>query len=151
LNETIADNFAVKDEMGRDNGRIEIKIECKDYSAYTKGVYTGSDGSTITLSKFMEQDIIKKIAEALSEAPIEDIDILFDFFNSEGKDRQKIFKKEFKDFILQNLRIRQIREIDLEVFMKSASVFAQKDYIDRNDFKNMFEFHIRENRNSKLE
>jgi hypothetical protein len=71
----------------------------------------------------MESDIIKKIAESLAEAPIEDIDILFDFFNSDGNDRQKIFKKEFKDFILNNLKIRNIREMDLEVFMKSASVF----------------------------
>ena len=81
MNEELADNFPVKDVNGRETGRMEVKITCKDYNSYAKGVYQGGDGANITLSKFIEKDIITKISEALAEIPYEDMDLMFDFFN----------------------------------------------------------------------
>lgn len=150
MNEEIADNFPVKDTNGNVTGRMEVKLSCKDYNSYSKGVYQGNDGSSITLSKFIEKDIISKVSEALAEIPYEDMDLMFDFFN-QGSDPNKITKKDFKEFILLNMKIRNIRETDLELFLKSSFFLQSKDYIDRNDFRNMFESNIREARHNKLE
>lgn len=70
------------------------------------------------MSKHLESETVMKIAEALSEIPYEDMDLLFDFFN-QGNDPHKIYKKQFKDFVLLNLKVRSIRETDLELFLKS--------------------------------
>ena len=146
MNEELADNFPVKDAMGRETGRMEIKITCKDYNTYS--MYSGADNANVTVSKFIEKDIITKISEALAEIPYEDMDLMFDFFN-QGSDPNKIFKKDFKEFILLNLRVRNVRETDLDLFLKSSFFIQNKDYIDRYDFRNLFEFHIREARNTK--
>lgn len=53
--------------------------------------------------------------------------------------------------MLVKLNLRSIREIDLELFLKTSFYCQNKDYIDRNDFRNMFEYSIREARNKKLE
>ena len=45
LNEVVADSFPVKDEIGRENGRIDLRITCKDYSSYAQGVYADYEGS----------------------------------------------------------------------------------------------------------
>lgn len=150
MNEELADNFPVKDAMGRETGRMEIKLTCKDYNAYATSAYQGAEGHGVTLSKFIEKDIITKISEALAEIPYEDMDLMFDFFN-QGADPNKIFKKDFKEFILLNLRVRNVKETDLELFLKSSFFLQNKDYIDRNDFRNLFEYHVRETRNKKLE
>jgi hypothetical protein len=34
MNESIADNFPVKDEFGNEMGRMEVKLTCKDYNPY---------------------------------------------------------------------------------------------------------------------
>jgi hypothetical protein len=80
MNEEIADNFSVKDAMGRETGRMEVKLTCKDYNSYTS-LFEGGANANVTLSKFIEKDIITKISEALAEIPYEDMDLMFDFFN----------------------------------------------------------------------
>lgn len=32
MNDEIADNFPVVDDRGYENGRIEVKLSCKDYN-----------------------------------------------------------------------------------------------------------------------
>ena len=73
------------------------------------------------------------------------MDMLFDFFN-QGQDPNKISKKDFREFVLLNLKVKNIREMDLELFLKSSFTLQAKDHIDRNDFRNLFENAIRDAR-----
>ncbi len=46
--------------------------------------------------------------------------------------------------ILLQYRVNGIVERDLDLMLKSHSALAGKDYIERRDFKNLFEVYIRQ-------
>lgn len=101
MDDIVADNYPVVDEMGKENGRVEIKITCKDFDMDAYGAATdlrGGDNAT-SISRVMERDILKKIGEKLAEIPFVDIDMFFDFFlaDSEQQQANKVSKKHFKE------------------------------------------------------
>ena len=67
------------------------------------------------------------------------MDMFFDFFNYTSKDYHKIYKKDFIHFVLIELKAKGVSEQHLEMFFKTSFVLQGKDYIDRNDFKALFE------------
>lgn len=60
INEEFADNIPIKDAMGNETGRMEVRLSCKDYSPYP---YATDGNETFTVSKYAEKEIINKIAE----------------------------------------------------------------------------------------
>mmetsp|Transcript_35322 Transcript_35322/g.34350 ORF Transcript_35322/g.34350 Transcript_35322/m.34350 type:complete len:293 (-) Transcript_35322:159-1037(-) len=143
----VADNFPVVDEMGKENGRAEVRIESKDYDIDMYGPASDLRGGemSVNISRMMEKDLLKKIAFKLAEIPYEEIDMFFDLFlqSSSGSDQNKVLKKDFKDIVLLKFRVSGIVERDLELLLKAHPQISGKDYIDRNDFKHMFESYIR--------
>lgn len=80
---------------------MEIKLSCKDFNIYPYGNsdLRNADGSGFTISKFIERDILTRIADKLASIPYEDMDLIFDFFlTPDTPDR--ISKKHFKEVIL---------------------------------------------------
>lgn len=150
MNEAIADNFPVKDEFGNEMGRMEVKLTCKDYNPYpyeSEGGLKTGDSSGFTVSKFTEREIITKIAEKFASAPIDDIDLIFDMLLT-GNDTNKISKGHFKDYALMNLNI---RENEIDILLKTNSHVQGKDFIERSDFKNIFEAAIRQAKQKQVE
>lgn len=62
------------------------------------------NNSGFAVSKFVERDIISKIAEKLASIPYEDIDLFFDYFLT-AEDLNRISKKRFKEVVLLNLNV----------------------------------------------
>ena len=112
VQEDYADNIEVKDELGNETGRIEVRVTCKDYSPYP---YANDESSTVTISKYAEKEIITKIAEKFALSPIEDIDIIFDML-LEGYETEKVTKHKFKDYLLINMNM---REQDIDIILKT--------------------------------
>jgi hypothetical protein len=67
--EEIADAFPVRDASGIETGRIEVKVSCRDYQGLTSDM-VGGGGSTFTMSKFAEREIIGRIAEKFAFSEI---------------------------------------------------------------------------------
>jgi hypothetical protein len=68
--------YPVRDEKGIETGRMEVRISCKDSQ-----LFLGEEslkGDSFAMSKFVERDVIGKIAEKLAVADIESIDMIFD-------------------------------------------------------------------------
>ena len=83
MNDFIQDNFAIVDELSKENGRAEIKITCKDFDASQYGIgadIRGGQGSNDVINKVMERDILKRIADKMAEIPYEEIELFFDLF-----------------------------------------------------------------------
>jgi hypothetical protein len=80
----------------------------------------GMEGG-VTISKVMEKDILKKIAEKFAEVPFEDPEMFFELFLNMGESTNlnKISKAAFKDKVLLKYRIPGVNEKDLELLLKS--------------------------------
>lgn len=141
INEEFADSLPVKDEMGIETGRMEVKMSCKDYSIYPYAA-GGLPQDSFTMSRFAEKDLINQISEKFAQTPIEDIDLLFDML-IEGDYSERITKKRFKDYLLTNFNM---KEQDIDILLKTNTYTQGKDYIEKNDFRNMFEQSVREAR-----
>jgi hypothetical protein len=100
--EEIVDNFPVKDESGAEVGRMEVKIQCRDYQSGGIIDMMGSKpGDTFAISRFAEREIIAKIAEKFAEGMMQSIDMIFDMLIEPGSyDSNKISKLRFKNYVL---------------------------------------------------
>jgi hypothetical protein len=101
MHDEIADNFPIVDDKGHENGRMEVKLNCKDFDMNYLGAsdLNNADGTGFTISKFIERDILTRIADKLATIPYEDMDLLFDFFLTPSEPN-RIPKKHFKEVVL---------------------------------------------------
>ena len=145
IHEEFADNFPVKDENGQETGRIEVRLSCKDYSPYP---YDGQqDDRNFTVSKYAERELITLIADKFAQSGTEDIELIFDMLLT-NQDPEKITKTRFKDYLLESFRV---KEKDVDILLKTNVHICDKDYIDLNDFRNMFEQAIIDARQRQLQ
>mmetsp|Transcript_30428 Transcript_30428/g.22577 ORF Transcript_30428/g.22577 Transcript_30428/m.22577 type:complete len:95 (+) Transcript_30428:713-997(+) len=91
--------------MGRENGRAEVRIECKDFDFGALESFQRGGDIGLGVSRVLERDMIKKIAEKLAEVPLEATELLFDLFLDSRKGQDKLTKKEFKDAILLTFKV----------------------------------------------
>ena len=149
----IADCFPVRDEAGLEKGRMEVKISYKDYSPYNAALVdgrTGGGGDSFIISKFAERDIIGKIAEKFAGTLMESIDMIFDMLIEPGSmDASRISKQRFKSYILDITD--NIRGQDVDILLKTHSLIAGKDYIELNDFRQIFEGPVSQAKLKKVE
>jgi hypothetical protein len=81
---------------------------------------------------------VNKIAAKFADSLMESIDMIFDMLIEPGSyDTQKITKFRFKDYILSISD--NLREQDIDIFLKTNSQIAGKDYIELSDFRSIFE------------
>lgn len=66
---------------------------------------------------------------------MEDIDLIFDMLLT-GDDQFKVSKMKFKDYLLSTMNL---REQDIDILLKTNSYLQGKDYMDKQDFRNIFE------------
>ena len=100
VSEEIADAYPVRDASGVETGRIEVRISCRDYQGLTSDM-VGGGGSTFTISKFAEREIIGRIAEKFAFSEMQSIDMIFDMLIAPGSmDPTRITKKRFRDYIM---------------------------------------------------
>lgn len=145
--EEITDFFPVKDENGNENGRMEVRVTCKDYA----DTELQENKNSFVISKFAEREIVGKIAEKFADSMMESIDMIFDMLIEVGSnDTQKVSKRRFKDYILQ-IMDNSVREQDVDILLKANTAMAGKEFIEVNDFRSMFENPVREAKQRKIE
>lgn len=135
IHEELADNFPVYDSNRVETGRVEVKLTCKDFTPYPYEMNDGDLGGHFKISKYAEKEIIMKIAAKFAESMNQDIDIIFDMLLESGEN-YKITKTRFKDYLLHTMNV---KEQDIDILLKTNTYIQNKDYIDKNDFKNIFE------------
>ena len=138
IQEEFADNLPVRDEMGVESGRMEVRVSCKDHVQYPYA--TGKNGAdTFSISKFAEKEIIDQIALKFAHSPLEDIDLLFDML-LEGDFAERISKQRFKEYLVTHLNM---KEQDIDILLKTNQYIQNKEHIEKVDFRNMFEAAVR--------
>jgi len=142
------DAFPVKDSNGTETGRIEVKVQCRDYSGLTGQI--GGNGDVFIMSKFTEREVLGKISEKFATSDLLSIDMIFDMLIEPGSmDFTRITKKRFREYVLDITP--SLREQDVDILLKTHPLLAGKDYIDVNDFKAMFEIPVQNARNKIIE
>lgn len=99
------------------------------------------------LSKYAERDIINKIAAKFAESMTSDVDVIFDMLLQNGE-IYKVSKQHFKDYLLRTMNV---REQDVDILLKTNRYLIGRDFMDKNDFRNIFEQAIIDARNALLE
>ena len=142
------DSFPVKDTNVTETGRIEVKVQCRDYSGLTGQI--GGNGDVFIMSKFTEREVLGKISEKFATSDLLSIDMIFDMLIEPGSmDFTRITKKRFREYVLDITP--SLREQDVDILLKTHPLLAGKDYIDVNDFKAMFEIPVQNARNKIIE
>jgi hypothetical protein len=78
---------------------------------------------------------------------IEDLDLIFDIFleNGLGPDqRNEVTIQRFKDVLVQDMKVPNLKPQDLDMLLKSNQIFASKNKITRVDFKHVFEYALKQ-------
>jgi len=131
---TIHDKFAVRNAKNENCGQLEVKISIMDLEGGEAHRQTGKQ--TLQFNKQWENDLVYRIAKKLARFPVESVELLFGIF---ARGEKTVSKEDFKYGVLQRLNLRtEITEKELELFLRSNPQIADRDYLDKTDFIEIF-------------
>lgn len=128
--------FPIRNSKRENCGTVEINMNMMDAefmpSETGMGVKQG-----LPYNKQWETDVIYKIALKLAKFPVETIELLFGIF---ARGQKTVTKEDFKYQVLNRLQMKNdLTDKELEIFLKSCIQIRDRDFIDAQDFRTIFE------------
>jgi hypothetical protein len=100
----------------------------------------------LRVGKEIETQVISKIAVKFAQMEA-DLDVIFNIFldPNQGPDqRNEIRVQRFKEVLISELRVENLKPQDIDMLVKSSQILQGKQKISRTNFKHMFEFAVKQ-------
>ena len=102
-------------------------------------------------AKAIEKEVILKIVEKLAEAEFDDLSILLDMlFVKDQNNNQRVSKQMVADFFQLDMSVR-INRRDLDLFLKTHALLANKEFLTRDELRQVFEKDFRQARDRMIQ
>ena len=85
---------------------------------------------SITEARKTQQDVMEKIVSKLSESNFDDLDLLLNILfmrypTSKPGQVQSVSRAQFKEFLLHEIKVPQLAEQDIDIFIKTNTQLSQ--------------------------
>lgn len=125
-------------------GSIEVKLSVMDLDAIANDSLRTSQTTKLHFNQEWERDMVMKIANKLATLPVE-VELIFGIFSS---GQRTCTKEDFAYCCLTRLGLKQsVTEKEMSLFLNETDAFRDKDYIERDEFNNLFSSAIQKARN----
>lgn len=132
---TVAGQFPVVDESGQTTGELRLRISMQDAVQYL-----GEQAQTITHATKIQQEVVRKIVQNFSDSEFDDVNMILDMlFLKDNSQSGHVTKAMFKDFVTRDLRMQNVSDRELDLFLKTDINLQGKEILNRQDLQRVFD------------